>query len=396
MPATETIKPAAARRIALAAQGFHDRRPEPFAATTRHLQRVIDRVGVVQIDSVNVLTRSHYLPFFSRLGPYDVALLDRARDVAPRRLVEYWAHEAALIPPSRWKNFDFRMRRADAESWGGMQAVAREHPQYVAQVLAAVERHGPVTARELERILEAGESRDREHWGWNWSRTKNALEHLFWAGRITSAGRTSSFERRYASIDRTFPPAEREAARHRVPDDEAVLDLVRVAARAHGIGTERCLADYFRLKRAQVRPAIRSLLDVGELREVEVPGWRGPVYLHTDAARPRRSDAEALLSPFDSLVWQRERVENLFGFRYRIEIYTPAPQRVHGYYVLPFLHAGELVGRVDLKADRKASVLRAQRISWEPNAPASAAPALARNLRSMADWLHLTDVADET
>ncbi len=392
---TETLTKAQARRIALAAQGFHDRRPAPSTATMRHVQRVIDRVGIIQIDSVNVLARSQYLPLFSRLGPYDPALLDRARDVAPRRLVEYWAHEASLVPPSTWPLLDFRMQRAQADAWGGMQRVAAEHGELVAAVEAEVLAHGPLTARQVEARLEHDVPRSKDNWGWNWSLVKNALEHLFWAGRITSAGRTSQFERRYASIEVAFPPGARAAAQpqNRPPVERAFVELVRIAAKAHGIGSELCLRDYFRLKGHQARPAIEELVRLGELRPVEVRGWKRPAYLYVDAARPRRTDAEALLSPFDSLVWQRERAHDLFDFHYRIEIYTPAADRVHGYYVLPFLHRGELVGRVDLKADRRASVLRAHRISWEPGAPSSAPEALARNLRSMADWLGLTDLA---
>ncbi|WP_460466363.1 winged helix-turn-helix domain-containing protein [Calidifontibacter terrae] len=391
---TETLSKAQARRIAVAAQGFHDPRPAPSEATTRHVQRVIDRVGIVQIDSVNVLARSQYLPFFSRLGPYDTTLLDRARDVAPRRVVEYWAHEASLIPPTTWPHLDFRMRRADADSWGGMQRVAAEHPELVASVEAEVLRQGPLTAREVEARLEHDVPRLKDNWGWNWSLVKSALEHLFWAGRITSAGRTSQFERRYASVERTFPVAARAAAvpAARPSAQESFVELIRIAARAHGIGSELCLRDYFRLKGAQARPAIDQLVADGELRPVEVRGWKRPVYLHAEAKRPRRSEAEALLSPFDSLVWQRERAHELFDFHYRIEIYTPAEQRIHGYYVLPFLHRGELVGRVDLKADRGQSALRALRIGWEPSTPASAREALVANLRSMADWLELSDV----
>lgn len=392
---TETLTKAQARRIALAAQGFHDPRPAPFAATMRQVQRVIDRVGIVQIDSVNVLARSQYLPFFSRLGPYDTGLLDRARDVAPRRVVEYWAHEASLIPPTTWPHLTFRMNRAAADSWGGMQRVAKEHPELLAAVEAEVRAHGPLTARALEARLEHDVPRSKDNWGWNWSLVKNALEHLFWAGRITSAGRTTQFERRYAAVESTFPVHARAGADpgSRPTTQESFVELVRIAARAHGIGSELCLRDYFRLKTDQARPAIAELVRLGELRPVEVRGWKRPAYLHVDAARPRRSTAEALLSPFDSLVWQRERTHDLFDFHYRIEIYTPADQRVHGYYVLPFLHQGELVGRVDLKADRQASVLRAQRISWEPGVSSSVVEALTRNLRSMADWLELTDIA---
>ncbi len=383
-----------ARRIAIAAQGFLDPQPAPFQATTRHLQRVIDRVGVVQIDSVNVLTRSHYLPFFSRLGPYDTGLLDRARDRAPRRLVEYWAHEASLIPPQTWPLLDFRMRDAARQAWGSMRRILAERPEFVDLVQQEVERRGPMTAREVEAALEHDQPRRTDNWGWNWSEVKQALEYLFWAGRLSSAGRTTRFERRYAALDVPPPPALRAPWLERPgaeADAERFVELVRLAARAHGIGSERCLADYFRLSREQVRPAIDRLVADGELVPVEVPGWR-QAWLHAEARVPRRAHVEALLSPFDSLVWQRQRVHTLWDFHYRIEIYTPRHKRVHGYYVLPFLYGDRLVARCDLKADRRQGLLRCHSVTWEPGAPPAAAAALERQLDSMAAWLGLDAV----
>jgi uncharacterized protein YcaQ len=392
----ERLSLAQARRIALAAQGFADPRPVPGAATSRHLQRVIDRVGIVQIDSVNVLTRSQYLPFFSRLGPYDTALLDRARDRSPRRLVEYWAHEASLIPPTTWPLLGFRMRRALSDSWGGMRRVARDHPALVQAVLAEVTARGPITSREVERALEHDLPRDTSDWGWNWSLVKAALEHLFWAGQISSAGRTAQFERRYASLERVLPRAVAAQAitpEDRPRDEDAFRELMLIAARAHGVGSEQCLRDYFRLKPEQARPALAALVAAGEVRPVEIAGWKRPAYLHREARRPRRVHAEALLSPFDSLIWQRDRTRALYGFDYRLEIYVPAPQRVHGYYVLPFLFGDTLVARVDLKADRAAGVLRLHATHWEPGAPAEAVPALERRLAELAGWLGLAAVA---
>ena len=396
--ATVRLTTSQARRIALAAQGFLDARPPAGAATMRHLQRVVDRVQVVQIDSVNVVTRSQYLPFFSRLGPYDTALLDRARDRAPRRLVEYWAHEASLVPPTTWPLLDFRMRRALDDSWGGMQRVARDHPELVEAVFAEVVERGPVTSRQLEAALEHDLPRERDQWGWNWSLVKNALEHLFWSGRITSAGRTQQFERRYASLERVLPREVLAVAARpedRPDDTTAFRALVELSARAHGVGTEQCLRDYFRLKPAQVRPAIDSLVAEGVLVPATIEGWRRPAYLHVEARRPRRVQARALLSPFDSLIWQRDRTAALFGFDYRLEIYVPAAQRVHGYYVLPFLFGEHLVARCDLKADRAAGVLRVHAVHWEPGAPPEARAALDEELASLAGWLGLSGVTGE-
>ena len=386
----------AARRIALAAQGFDRARPEPWTSTSRQVQRVIDTVGVIQIDSVNVVSRSHYLPFYSRLGPHDSALVDRARDRAPRRLVEYWAHEASLVPPSTWPLLTFRMRRAQHESWGGMQSVQREHPGLVEAVLAEVRLRGPMTSRELEAALAHDLPRERDQWGWNWSLVKNALEHLFWAGRVSSAGRTSQFERRYAVPSRVLPPHLHDVAESVEAwpsDQEAFVELIRISARAHGVGTEQCLRDYFRLRPEQAAPAIATLVEAGELVPVTIDGWKRPAYLHRDARRPRRIMARALLSPFDSLIWQRDRTSALFGFDYRLEIYVPEEKRVHGYYVLPFLLGEDLVARVDLKADRLGGRLLARRITWEPGrGGADDTRELHEELRLMADWLGLADV----
>jgi uncharacterized protein YcaQ len=385
-----------ARRIAIVAQGFTDPRPAKGEATMRHVQRVIDRVGIIQIDSVNVLTRSQYLPLFSRLGPYDTALLDRARDLGPRRLVEYWAHEASLIPPQTWPLLNFRMKRALSDSWGGMQRVAQEHPELVQAVFAEVTARGPLTSRQLESALEHDLPRDKTEWGWNWSLVKAAVEHLFWAGRISSAGRTSQFERRYASLERVFPKAVAAQAISpdvRPTDEDAFRQLMLIAAKAHGVGTEQCLRDYFRLKPEQARPALSTLVAAGELTRVSVDGWRRTAYLHKDARIPRRVHAEALLSPFDSLIWQRDRTLALFDFHYRLEIYVPAHLRIHGYYVLPFLYGDTLVARVDLKADRTANTLRVHAIHWEPGAPPEAKPALDRHLADMASWLGLATIA---
>ena len=369
--------------MALWAQGFADGlREKPSDGWA--LRKVLSRVGLLQIDSVNVLQRAHYLPLFARVGPYDTDMLDRASWNAPRRLFEYWGHEASLLPVAVQPLLRWRMESAYVDAWGGMRRVAEEHPDLVERVLETVGERGPVAASELAAL--EGDGRRRSGPWWDWSHTKRALEFLFWSGRVTSA-RRRGFERLYDLPERVLP-AEVIAAPTPAVDD-AQRELVRVAARSLGVASERDLRDYFRLDLADARARVAELVDAGELWPVEVEGWSVPAYLHPAARLPRRIDARALVGPFDSLIWERSRAERLFGFRYRIEIYVPAQKRVHGYYVLPFLLGDRLVARVDLKADRQGGALRVQAAHAEPHAPPETAAELRAELESMAAWLEL-------
>ncbi len=375
-----------ARRIALAAQGFG--RPRPDRVGMRDVQATIGRLAQFQIDSVNIVARAHYLPLFSRLGPYDVELLHRAAQRPPRRLFEYWGHEASLIDVGLQPALRWRMAAAAEDAWGRMQRIQAEQPRLVTDVRSELADRGPLTAREIEHH----EERRRDHWGWNWSSVKTCLEWLFWCGEISAAGRNRQFERRYDLTERVLPPAV--LAQPTPSREEADVVLVRRAAQALGIGTSRCLADYFRISTARARAAIATLVETGELLPVAVPGWAETgIYLWHTARVPRRIATRALLSPFDSLVFERRRLEQLFDFRYRIEIYVPPAKRVHGYYVYPFLLDDAMVARVDLKADRVTGVLRVNSAWLEPSAEAGATTAaLADELTVMAGWLGLEAV----
>ncbi|WP_210650458.1 winged helix-turn-helix domain-containing protein [Nocardioides sp. SYSU D00065] len=387
----ESLTRLQARRIALAAQGFTDR---PHAVPSmRTFERTLSRTGVLQVDSVNVLQRAHYMPLYSRMGPYDVDLLRRASERRPRRVVEYWAHVQALMPVELWPLMRHRMEtyRSERGKWGFTADADLER-----RVLAAVRERGPVTARDLEEEFSTG-PRTREHWGWNWSEARKVLDYLFLVGDVAIAGRTSQFEVRYDLAERVLPPAVL-AAPTPTPQD-AVTELVRRAARSHGVASGACLADYYRLRlqpapgRPSVKVAIEQLVESGELLPVRVQGWNRQAYLHRDARLPRRVAARTLLSPFDPVVWERARAEALFDFFYRIEIYVPAAKRQHGYYVLPFLLGDRLVARVDLKADRAGRVLVVPAAFAEPGAPSETAEELAAELRRLAGWLGLDDVA---
>jgi uncharacterized protein YcaQ len=381
----EALSRAQARRVALTAQGFRD--PRHAVPTMRTFNRTLARTGVLQIDSVNVFARAHYMPLFSRMGPYDTALLTRAAERRPRRIVEYWAHVAAFMPVELWPAMRHRMARyrETAHEW----PVMRHRPELAASLLAEVREVGAATARDLDDGL----PRAKEHWGWNWSETKKALEYLFSSGELAVAGRNGAFERMYDVPERVLPRPVLDAP---TPTrEEAAVELVRRAALSHGVATEPCLRDYFRMRGRQSVPAVRALVEAGELLPVSVEGWERPAYLHRDAALPRRVRARALLSPFDPLVWERSRTEQLFGFRYRIEIYVPEPRRVHGYYVLPFLLDDALVARVDLKADRRAGALVVKAAYAEAGAPEETSAELAEELVQAARWQGLSQVVVE-
>jgi uncharacterized protein YcaQ len=382
------LSAAEARRIALAAQGFAPRTPAPADPDARSLKkRVLDHVGLIQIDSVNVLQRAHYLPAFSRLGPYDTKTLDRLSHHTPRRLFEYWAHEASLIPVELHPHLRWRMERVEQDGWGSMQRAANRRPDLVNALLEDLKQRGPLSARDLAHH---DEPRGPKGPWWDWSDVKAALEYLFFTGAITSA-RRRRFERLYDIPERVIPrhilatptPAPADAQR----------ELVRVAARAMGVATEPDLRDYFRLPAQDAKLRVAELVEDDQLLPVAIDGWDQQAYLHAGARIPRKIDARALVGPFDSLIWNRPRVERLFGFRYRIEIYVPRPKRVHGYYVLPFLLGDRLVARADLKSDRSTGALLVQAAHCEPHAsPDPTAQQLAAELKSMASWLGLERV----
>ena len=332
--------------------------------------------------------RAHYLPAFSRLGAYDRALIDKAAWGKPkeRRLFEYWAHEASLLPLALHPLLRWRMARADrgGAGWKGLRLFAGERRAEAEALLQRLRDEGPSAASDLE------EKRGRSGW-WEWGDAKQALEWLFWAGHITTATRRGSFERVYDLTERVIPAEI--LALPTLEEREAQRALVERAARALGIATAQELRDYFRLGPDEGKQAIEALVEGGVLTPVEVPGWARLAYLHRDARTPRRVSARALLAPFDPLVWERSRTLRLFDFHYRLEIYTPAEKRQHGYYVLPFLLGDRLVGRLDLKADRQAGRLLVHAVHLEPHAPGGAMDAIGEELAAMAGWLELGEVA---
>ncbi len=387
----QTIGSAAARRTALAAQGFADPRPAG-PVTRRHLLRVLGRTRLLQLDSVTVLARAHYLPVFSRLGPYPRELLDGAAWAhtarRPRFLVEYWAHEASLVPVQDWPLLHSGAKKPGW--WQGYGGLAARAPELVSAVLDAVRERGPISAGTLERELGGGGRGGPGSW-WNRTDTKRICEWLFGIGELTT-GTRRGFERLYDLPERVLPA---EVLGRRVGAEQGARELIARAAAALGVATEPDLRDYNRLRPERSRQAVAELVEAGKLEPVLVRGWPAPAYRHRDARTPARITGAALLCPFDPLIWDRARTERLFGFRYRIEIYVPEHRRSHGYYVFPFLLDGELVARVDLKADRAAGVLRVPGAFAEPGIAdrERVVSELAGALREMAEWLELDGIA---
>ncbi|MEA1903998.1 MAG: crosslink repair DNA glycosylase YcaQ family protein [Actinomycetota bacterium] len=370
-----------ARRYALGAQGFNGGRATG-RVDSRHFRKVVDAVGLIQLDSVNVFSRAHFMPFFSRIGPYDRDALDtwlwRSGE-----LFEYWGHEASLIPSDQHRLFRWRM---DQElSWKAMKRLENEQPGYIDAVLSQVEDRGPLQTKELE---DAGERIGRTMW--NWSHGKVALEALFLQGRITTAHRPN-FTRMYDVPERVIAREHLDAPGP--SREEAQRALLLQAARHMGVATADDLGDYYRIRMPQARPLVAQLVDRGDLVEVEVEGWDRPGFLHPETSLPRTARGTALLSPFDNLIWYRPRVERLWDFHYRIEIYVPEAKRVYGYYVLPFLMDGDLVARVDLKTDRQAGVLRVKGAFGEPGVDLRVVgSALREELELVAGWKGMTDI----
>jgi uncharacterized protein YcaQ len=373
-----------ARRIALAAQGFDAPRPSS-PVQKRHFTRTVSRLGLLQIDSVSAVVRAHYMPLFSRLGPYPMPLLEKAASRKPRRLFEYWAHEASFLPVEMWPLMQWRMARAARGEgiYKGIANFGREKEGFIREILEEVRTRGPIAASDIDGHKGSG------GW-WGWSEAKHAFEWLFWAGRITTASRRG-FERLYDLPERVIP---KDVMALPVPSEaDAQRELLRIASKALGIGTAACLRDYFRQSPEAAKIHIPELVESGDIRPVDVNGWnQQQVYIHKDAKAPRRIEARALLTPFDPLVFERTRAERLFSFRYRIEIYTPADKRQHGYYVLPFLLNEALVARIDAKADRPAGVLRVHAAFAEEHAPKDTAVHLADELQLLRQWLELEKI----
>lgn len=375
----DSVSPAQARRIALSAQAIG--RPRATVGT-RQLNLLVERLKLLQLDSVNVFERSHYLPVFARLGSYDKALLDRLTFASPQKYIEYWAHEAAVIPMSDWPLWRWKMDALAARD-PAKSEWARDNTAMLDWLRAELAERGPVTAGQIEH-----DSNKRVGPWWGWSDVKHGLEYLFRWGEVVTAGRRR-FERTYALAEQVVPA---ELLALTVSREDAQRQLVERASAALGIGTASDLADYFRLRADAVRPAINDLVDAGTLLPVTVPGWKQKAWMHRDARIPRRITTTAVLSPFDPVVWDRARALRMFGFHYRIEIYTPAPKRQFGYYTLPLLQDDAIVGRIDLKTDRQARVLRVQS-AWREHGGSIDIDRVVELLRETAEWQSMESIS---
>lgn len=377
-----------ARRIALKAQGLAGARPTQ-PVTARMVGRTFAQMQLVQIDSVNVISRSHFLPFFSRLGNYDRELLGELAGTSPRTMMEYWAHEASFIRPAHFEH----LVKWQSRQWVGSNHMDTELKESLeAQILELLAHSRAITARQIKDRIGHKEVKNTDQWGWNWSAVKRALEGLFEQGVVGAASRNEQFERRYSLINAVLPKDQRlvEPPSREEASKQASLDVLMAASvKAHGIGTLRCFADYFRMPMRESAQSLQRLVDAGEVEEVTVKDWNQQLFLDTSTSIPRKAVGRALLSPFDSLVFERRRLENLFDFHYRLEIYTPEAKRKYGYYVLPFLLGEEIVARVDLKADRANGILLVRGTFGEAGAPAQTATELAAELELMAQWLGL-------
>jgi len=380
-PRLDSLSIKDARALALAAQGFDSPRTKT-KSTTADAVAIIKKLGVIQIDSVNVLVRSQELPLFSRLGDHDRNAIPKA--TLQGKIFEYWGHEAAHLPVELHPVFRFKMHAARSgklKHWG-LTSFYAENKVFVKRILKHVEINGSTSARELST-----RTTKKSSW-WDWDEAKTALEYLFLTGELMSCGRGSDFARVYDTPERVLP--EKILQMPTLSETDARKELLVRAMRAQGVATLRDLADYYRQKPAVVKPLVSELVEQGVLREVAVDGWQEKAYVHRNVKLPKRLHATALLSPFDSLVWCRPRNERLFDFHYRIEIYTPKEKRKFGYYVLPFMMNGQMVGRVDLKADRENSKLLVQSVHTERGVKRSAVnDALTTELRLMASWLGL-------
>ena len=383
----DALSIADARALALAAQGFDTPRPAS-KATQRHVNSLISRLGVIQIDSVNVLVRSQELPLFSRLGNHDRNAIPKATE--SQKIFEYWGHEAAHLPVEIHPLFRWKMEAArlgKARHWG-LTSFYDDNKAFVKRMLKHIETNGPTTARELSTRTEK-RGADKKTW-WDWDESKTALEYLFLTGQLMSRGRGTDFARIYDTPEHVLPRQVLDAPTPTEHDARKQL-LIRSAI-AQGVATVGDLADYYRQKPAAVKPLIAELIEEGELRTVAVDGWAEKAFVHRSAKLPKQLHATALLSPFDSLVWCRPRNERLFDFHYRIEIYTPKEKRKFGYYVLPFMMNGQMVGRVDLKADRANSKLLVHSVHTEKGIKrATINDALNNELRALATWLQLNE-----